>query len=541
MKNLHYLTLTLTIWATLLFASCAEKQDDNNEIKELEFKFVKDIELPKPANFANYYRDFQFKNDNGQETVWVYYSKKKIIGYDLKTQKQIASIPLKDPYLFSFNYINKDSILIYLNPAIDPEFLHDSILYLINDKGEPLKYFTLEKTPALCARNKTEDPDSVFYSYLSFQRQKYNDNKAFLLFGKYNYAYIGDDKFTSYDHPIAGHIDFKTGEYHPHTGINYIYIKEGVYYPKTYHNVYVELSEKGNPIYAFSYTPDLLEYDLKTNKAILHDVKSILLDTIKPANEPIEEAKKFNKPNFGRLHFNKNTNQYFRFVNYPNAYNLDFGYAVMLLDKNFKPIAEGFCPNEISTFNMFFRGDKLVTFNYYKTIESDDKIILSEYEISTRKANPAELLERTKPVAKKPKTDSDFVNFLQKTTKIKKSKEAFVTLPYLYCCPSCANYTVKLFSKNKKLLSDKNVCLIVSGKNKAIILEALKKENLAPDGKYVFYDSKEEYNEYDNRDYLNPRFTIIEDNKILKDTVYPPANIEDLKADITKFIEELKK
>ena len=130
----------LIIIGLLFLLSCEQHQIKKESVFQLKKK--KTIHLPLANPSKSYVASFQYTVIDGIETMIVYLIDKKLTFYDLKKKKIYHTIDLSWKMLRSFNYLNKDSILLlYYNQYNENGYI-DSNLFILKDyNGTTIKQY----------------------------------------------------------------------------------------------------------------------------------------------------------------------------------------------------------------------------------------------------------------------------------------------------------------------------------------------------------------------------------------------------------------
>jgi len=503
--------------------------------KIIEFEYINEIVLEIDDVSKNIVNDMQLVNESDTDLLILYLKNKKLLVYDLETRKLIRTINIDWKELLSFNYINKDSIFLYYNAVYNADYMHDSVLQMIDNQSNIKKYYSFKNTPVWCSENPRYSNDSVSYSTLLFvQPLPYSQNKIFMAFARYGYSYIGDSSFFYPQLPIAGHFDTQQNKFVAHTKISLPFITEGVFYPRTMEKFLISISKNNNPLYSFKYTPLFYEYNVEKEEIKYHYLKSKLIDTIMPTAEPCKKTSLPNLAQYNQFCYNNNSNQYYRVLNLPETIYGKNKSAIIVADSNYNYIAEGIIPNGHSSSNFLFRNEYTILWNVEKTFANKGKLYFSVYKLNiingaieeqTIKMVENENLEKCNSTKNKNKKNSDVTKYLQKIANIKDSNYAVTIVPVNQSCPSCVAQAINSFSINKEACEESNIYLILSTNNPMQTEAKLKEKNIFISDN-IFIDGKEKYLDYHKFDLFNPRLIIVKDNKITLDTIYMPDGME---------------
>jgi len=514
----------------LLFLFSCEKAD-----KIIEFEYINEIVIEIDDVSKNVVYSMQLVSEDGKDLLILYLKNKKLLVYDLETEKLIRTINIDWKELLSFNYINKDSIFLYYNAVYNADYMHDSILQMIDNESNIKNCYSFKNTPVWCSENPRYSKDSASYSSLLFvEPLPYSMNKIFMAFSKYSYSYIGDSSFFNPKLPIAGHFDTQQNKFSAHNKISLPFITEGVFYPRTMERLIISISKNNNPLYSFKYTPFFYEYNVEKDEIQSYYLKSKLIDTIMPTAEPCKKTSLPSLAQYNQFFYNNNNNQYYRVLNLPETIYGKNKSAIIAADKNYNYIAEGIIPSGHSSRNFLFKNENTILWNLEKTFANKGKLYFSVYKLNITNGNieyqaikmvEKDSLEECNLIKNKNKKSSNINEYIQKNSKIKDSSFAVTIVPVNYSCPSCVEQAIDMFYRNKEACEESNIYLILSTNNPVQTEARLKEKNIFISDN-VFIDGKEEYLNYHKFDLFNPRLIIVKNNKITLDTMYMPDGMQ---------------
>jgi len=525
--------ILLFIIITISF-SCSYKNRDklyfdfNKEIKIIkivEFEKFKSIEIPFDTLMK-----YEFKKVNESNFIISGYKNNtnKIYTYfiNIKTNKVIKKIidfqfDLSEPY--DFGYINKDSIFLLYPPAYR-NFYHDSILLLINDKGELKKSYSFNNVPVLCKNNpQYENSDEAIYLNSNiYEPYTFIDDKIFMMYSNKT-SVLGDPAYSNI--LSAGYIDTKTEKFYP-IKFEYPDIEYGKTYFPEYNKYFVSvLGKKDHILYGFYYTPTIIDYNYKTDKFEKHSIKSSIYDTIYPSLTEKDVPGGFDfdipHPKYFNLYYDKFRKLYFRIIMAPKEYNRKF--SVIINDERFNFVGEGFSPKG---FQFFFTKNYIISMGNKDKKPPKGKMYLTFYKLKYRDGTNQELISEIKAE----KIDIKFINkpvthYIKNNTNIK-DKTYTATFMYYEMCPKVREFVLGFYQLNKIKLSENQVNLVIVSQNINALKNDLKKYDLLPENNSnIFIDSTYVFASYNgnNRNDL-PRIVKVRDIKIVTDTIFNNDN-----------------
>ena len=428
---------------------------------------------------------------------------------------------LKTP--FDFGYINKDSIFLVYPPAYR-NGSHDSILLLINDKGEIKKSYSFDDAPVYCNNNPQYDNnDEVVFLFSNlYEPFNYINNKIFLNFVSLARV-LGDPAYEKL--PIAGYIDTRTEKF---TKINIDYpdiIYGKTFYSKPEKRLFSVLGNNNNILYAFRYNPKIIEYNYKTAKQQIHEMKSFVYDTIYPAltEKDVPGGFEFDMPypEYFNLLYDKYRKLYYRFMMSPKNYGNKL--SITLFDENFNFLAEGFPP---IGFNFFFTKDYIISLGNKNIKASKGKIFLTFYKLKYRDGTNQELIAQIKANKKNEKLiNKPVTHYIKKNTDIK-DKNYTATFMYYEMCPKTRDFVLGFYQFNKEKFKKNQVYLVLVTQNVSGLKKNLKQYNLLPENNSnIIIDSTYTFASYNgNKRNDLPRIVKVRKRKIVTDTVFSTAD-----------------
>lgn len=209
---------------------------------------------------------------SGGDTLLFMLNRKKREFYfiESKTGKLISTIPLS--YLPQdvinatggsvwFKVVSKDSIWISLLGNYRDDHSHDSLIYLLNAEGKPLKSYSIASHPLLPGENHERNDSSIYYWINMNRHIKGNKNHFLLSFTSYTSSY-GEEFFYSYDWPLGAYLDVNSGEVHFCQGKRFPQpdsLGKNMW-PSNYRFSHMAWSAKGTILFFFANQDSIYEY-----------------------------------------------------------------------------------------------------------------------------------------------------------------------------------------------------------------------------------------------------------------------------------------
>ena len=497
----------------------------NKEKKEIKIPLFKEIfryEIPNDSTLIKY--EFKDLNDtlfclsgfSLKENKIYFYFVNKTNG---EIKKNIVNLKSDNIHPFDYGYINKDSLFVIYSPAYNND-LHDSILFLMNNKGQIKQFYSFDNAPVLSKKNPQFENNDEAICWITNLYEPFNfkNGKLFLLFNT-KASVLGDPAYENL--PIAGYIDVKTNNFNV-IPINYPDIEYGkTYFPSPFKDFYSVIGDRDKIIYAFKYTPKVIEFDLKTKKKQIHEIKSTVFDTVYSVlNEKyIPGGYDFDLPypEYFKILYDKYRKQYYRVIFSTKEYG--FKPLLIITDSSFNTIAEGFQTKRIIGFTKDYivafskspnKGKFYVTFNKLGFKKGTNKELIAEI-----KANKKDLKLINKPVT----------HYIKKNTNIK-DKNYTAIFMYYEMCPKTRDFVLSFYQFNKERFQKNQIYLVLVTQSVIGLKSDLKRYSLLPESNSnVIIDSTYRFASYNgnNRNDL-PRIVKVRDNKITADTVFITTN-----------------
>ena len=552
-KKTHFLLLLISI----LFIACnnpleSDKNVETNKYKKISFEKVKEIELPLENKASSFYPIvYDYKIIDEKETFIIYRKDiKKLVFYDLKTKKKFNEIKLDFRELNDFEYINKDSILLfYINQYNKNNYVKNQLL-LINFEGEIKQNYIYDNKNVWCENNKTLSEDSAFYPHLFANKIELINNKMFMFLDKQKVYDIGVDSFFINRSPIISYFDLNTSKLITSKKLWYPFLKEGDYYPSDFPIINYCLSKDSFPLIRFFYSSKLFKWNYLKDEVVEYSLKSRLIDTI----PPMPFASRYSDKNIPAMYLNMSYDKYREYyysavLFSPSKYGWG-AWSFIIADKNLNYVGEVFAPKFIS-FRPIFTKDYIISIvpskkegiiniNFFKMKlhETDYSGYINSLKDSLKNRekkiiNKTNRIAGTNTIGNK----TDIINYLNNKIKIKEKTYAVISIYLNDGCPGCKTKVLNFIAANQNILDSNSLYLNISGRNSSDIIKYLRNHNIL-NYKKLYVDTLDEYTLFDNFGLKNPRLTLVEEKRVTYDTTYYPDGIDAIL--VPKLLEHLR-
>ncbi len=441
-------------------------------------------------------------------------------------------------YIADYKYINEDSIILQFTSDYEDNS-HDEILYLVNDRGELQKRFSLAEAPVYTKGNPAYGEGNDLAAEITPIRYgpigAVGDRIFLRLESKSDC--LGDPAFA--DVPHAGYLQGKDDHF------TVIPLKmPGVDFGKTYFTRvfkrYFICPFPPEMIYAYRHSPTLLRYNYKTGEQRTARLQSRIYDTIYPQSNPEDVPRNFDFqlpfPQYFTLVYDKYRKLFYRFLLSPAEYGNKL--SMIVGDKDMNYMAEGF---SVKGWNLFPTQKYILSFvaGTKKHNTSRKVIELGFYKLKFRKGSNQELIDVIKSCKKigenirKPLT-----HYVSKFGKLKGKTYTAAFLHY-EICPNIREFILELFRRNKKIYAQNKVYLFLVTSRPQKLMSDLRTFNLLPENNpNIVIDSSFTYLRYNQgKSHDLPRLMTVENKKITADTILIPGeNPDQYPIDFQNFI-----
>ncbi len=483
-----------------------------------------------------------------------YYPISSIFIYDISKNSLNSKINLPDLALNDFDFINKDSIMLY---GYSNNFENDSSIRCINIKGETKHVYPLYSSNIISSRNPAEN---LIPKKAEIQPTAHFvfDNKIFI---SLNYPYYG---FKGYQtkYPLVGYYDLLKDS---------LILNNDIWYPeidaKTYYSSYnfykhsVSLTEKGTINISFSHSPTIIEWDFKKNKTKSHCVDSKFAfkipfsDTIQVENSDYDNYNTENGlfiPELGYL-MKDNVRVNYREMILPSNKYGEFVILRVFFDSQYNYMGEMIINSDyylnkykniyysclIKKGRLHLRYLKPLYKSFDENTLKNQLDSLEKLEIEAKAKKKIELCEITGG-----KTNlflyqkNDIIKYLQKSQQIQDTSFSIAILNKNGCGP-CNEYLLQFIKNNQSVLfsitTKPMYLLYVSENDKIENIEAYLDGYMLFDKNHVRLDLTSMYKTFHPYVDLNPRLILVSQNNVVLDNIYMPREMEIFVNDLLNF------
>lgn len=534
-----FLIFLSTILFVLFFYSC--KKD--KELKQYEFCSVKKIQFPLDSTKYGLPDPVLFDYDtiDGIETLILVINNDRLAFYDISKQIEYHSVPLlKYRQLYNFDYINKDSILLFYENDYSKETQvkeSEQKFFFDNENIQLSDYFGNTK---ICAYKFNEElfPDIKSKSEIipfwvaATERLTSVGSDFFFPTSSYEYNTLGKDKESSKKYPVFCHYDLKTSEIKVSKSVEYPYTGNLICYDTRFPKIHSCVSANGFPLIRFFYWPEVYEWDYKNDIVKKYKLKSQIFDTIYPL-PTVNSAPESLCAMFYDISYDPYNEKYYSDLLINDYFTNEIVRTTIIADKNFKYLSEtiglglGSMPifTEKYIIDYFYRNDSIIL--SYKILKKTDKPLKPYIDSVKTKINKNRIKREKVYNDFKKQYNNKLISILD-YYKVRNNESDYVLLTVYEGngCPPCKQSLKKLISQNNDIFADLPFFLILSGSQMEVengryeTFENLKfvQDTLAIAEHLGYIEGK--YN------MLNPRLTIVKDNKVVLDTIYDAFHLE---------------
>ncbi len=526
------MSIVVFVLFVVLFVSCERKDD-------VCYNFAKEEVVSIPlANITSPFSRLQYCKIDGKEMVVANLENHELTFFDIAEKKQSHTINLlKDRELRAFEYVNKDSIFMlytmpysyYRSGVSDSVILSDTLSFqLIDYNGNVKKYYHFNCDDSnFNGSNITVGDVLPPYSGLFYHKIMRSGNMVFFYPSKYLY---NDVENISNSKPFIACYDLNTEKYY-FTKHKLPYLNDTAYYPVlegSSNFMYFCISPDGLPVLRFSYSSDVFEWDYKNDVLIPHTLKSRIIDTIAPLKYRTNSLNSMDAY-YHRITYDYNKEMYYSSILFPMKDELLS--ATIIADKNFNYICE--IQKGCGDFPQFVQ-DKIISCYVVQDSISVIKSILRSVDKNSCFVDSMRNIIDSIRYEKKHNLlqyviegHNPLQNFFEQNVPDHESNYCILTLYTNGGCSSCKQFMLSLIAENQKILSEVPLYLIMSGSESTIENELNLNGVVFDDFKNVIYDKEAIVESLPLRtSFLNPRLTIVRNDKVVLDSVYNAQGIE---------------
>ncbi len=541
MKNSFFKSL-IFFTIILFFASC--KTYETKQIDISGYDVIKEFRFHLPPHAVSFNIAKIVEIDNKPCLLAYFYPLSSIYIYNLETDTVIHKIPLKIQ-LESISFINKDSIWVF--GYSNQNFNHDSCLMVINFDGIIKHNYPLYNPNIISTRY----PDSTLIPYKNEIWPSTLSNELIVMdkkiFLSFEYCYYGIRSYKKH-YPLVGYYDLNKDSLIVNNNIWFPYLKEGMYYDKSYYSANLNLNSKGNILISFPYTSTFYEWNYKRNTLETHRVSSQFMDSIMPSKTLFEDDDIYNidHPSFGiyghNIIYNKKENLFIRQAVLPEKKYGKYNPTTILFDGSYNYLGESIKKHKfitgvykdmflLSGFENSFGYIKLVKFNYKpfnknQIVNQLDSISKSFIENSNKefcKISGSNTIDKSyKP--------EYIINYARQMQGIKDTSFVLAIINS-EACPACNKHLLQFIAINQAFLFGKRkkpfyLMIVKELSTTNEIKKTLESYNIN-DFKFIKFDTTTTYKQFHPFSFDNPRLVLISNNKVISDTIYLPNNLDD--------------
>jgi hypothetical protein len=496
-----------------------------------DFKVKNTVELVLNESDRAYLRGReQFVEIDGENIIILNIGNRKLAFYDIDKSLKIHEINLDSTrYLESYRFVNRDSIFItYYVDNYDEELKNPSRFQMINYKGETISIFGYD-IDTTDVKNKGYNIDDILPT-CNFLRMPICEDKILFPTYRLNVDNVGTPEFMKNPIPFALMYDLEKQKYVISRHRNFPYVTEGVYYPTSKNVVYASISGNNLPLYRYNYSSNVFEWDYKNDEIITHSLKSRLIDTIMPCEKPTRYSANALESYYGIIFYDKCNELYYSEMYFNENFYGDMQHAIIIADKNFNYLGEIYnnvywpaYSNENLLFDLRPKDDSTITISYLKIVKTNrdyDKYIDScRNDLQQKKKAVDDYKERFDA------GKNTISNFLKSNIKLETDNYKIVTFYVNEGCLGCSDAVYDEIHNNRDIFEESQFYIIVSASSKSEAIEELTRFGLQ-DFKNLVIDSKGVLKRLAGTDgLLNPRITIVKDNKVVLDSIYRAKDI----------------
>jgi len=466
----------LAVFFLLFLASCNNQKQAFREL-ELSDSSSYFIDFTKPI--SHNFSKLEIKKD-----TLIFVNDTAI--YITNMNDNICLFDFKLPYKFvDVFYHNYDSIFVIANPYITDI---DSIIRLMNHKGEVVKYYSLNNTNLLDSNQtlKTHPIDLAF-----------TNNKLIISLKRLWSDLIGDEEFIENITPLVAIFDLETNNISFVDMYEYPILGGENKFNSAYFKQNITLFSKNHVLLSFSYTPITYKININTKEFEENCIKSYVLETF-PFNKNIN----LTQPIYDEFMTVKSSNNFFRRIIYGRG--TYFG-GYLYFDNNFNEIGEFVCPKNT---NLAYADDEFIYLFDGRLPYSNSSFTITRYKYKYKSTDLNKWLEKKGLLQVKNEiiTECNYqIDSIQKTNlkpyidkHIQDSSFSIIIVPVGLTCPKCV----------------------------------AKKNNIITDTTADFFNYK--------KGFIGVQYLIIHENKIIFDKTYQADELNELVSkDLFSYIDSL--
>ena len=526
-------SLIISIIIILLFFSCV-KEKPTPSVYDLKIVKTKNILLNNNDKILSYSQKQLIKLDNNNIII-LNINGKKLSFYNINNGQKVHEIITDSKKnLDSYFFVNKDSIFIFYeesHPPSDEDREIPGQFQLIDYYGNiKIKY------PYNIAMSDWHN--NVDMKILLPPRQSWEDihiiqNDIFFKTMTEQIGDVGTKEFMENRLPFMMRYNTIDQKFYLSKLYNFPYIEEGIYYPTSWSVVNVAISGNNLPLVRYNYSSNVFEWDYKNDKLITHPLKSRLIDTIMPMTSPSSYHFYNLECAYGQINYDHYRKLYFANLYYnSNFYEDNDGLrTVIIANDKFEYLGELYCNKQFPIYytknnilSIINSNDSTIKIDYLELIKTNrdfDKYIDScKNDLKIRK----EKVEKIKNAFNN--SANSLIEILKSQQNIKENNYTVLTIYPTAGCIGCNEFILNFISQQKSLLENLPFYLVITADNSKQISKELKKYNLQNFKNLAIDSIGIIKKQTQHKGLLNPRLTIIRNNKIETDDIYESFETE---------------
>lgn len=462
----------------------------------------------------------------------------KIVRYHLESGKVLSEIPLSlfEHYnTMAINDRGRDSLFIIFNASsISQYHFHDSVFVMIDYEGNLKEIFSFRDVPVPASYNTFNSYNDRVFAPTAFQPVPYHKGKlhfSFQYFGE-----MSDPHFNTNHRPLGAAFNLESKKFEIYAlPDRFPFIDSTTYYSINYELIRFSLSEEGEPLLGFSYSPLFYKYNTETKRFSSFKIQSSLVDTVYPIKSKNRVSSIIHQAEYHNIWYDKFRNKYYRLVKLPvseeaTPYRRNKPkYALIVTDENFVKEAEGILPDSCATFPFIITKEGI----WLRNTNNKNKIQFILYQLKTKTDTKQQL-----DSIYRSKTKTEIANYGIKpyiNNYFVMPENASITLiPVDLGCHSCAHEMTEFYTNNQNYFTDNSQYFILAGVSEFTMTPFLQSFNIKDSMPNLYIDKNGLYLYY-LEEFNNPRHIVIKDGKTVEDKIYKPTETYVLQRKIKEY------
>jgi hypothetical protein len=535
--------IVLLLLPYMILSSC---QPIAKRYHQLVFKQQEDIVLTG-ANYGPF-SSVQWVGNDKKQFVCYDFNLCRLYRFDFAKRQLIDSmnlLPVQGMYnhraqVGAIHYVNPDSIYILLNPVYrtTKRYYHDSSIVLINSKREIKGLFSFKGAPVFSEENPPIGKTSMQLLFANYFKDKtpllVHQQRMYANFSIHVKMEPGDSLYANYQQPVVGSFDLSQTK--P------IYAAESLYrYPWPLGNVLTteyKLSSltpgfEDELLMSYPMTPNVIRYNPTYKTRQLLAMPSIIFDTVQRP-DTFKHVKVDNNsrrlvdrhlPFYGLVRYDEYRDAYIRKVIYPCTVGATpsqistIHHGAIYRDRKTGILAEGLLPDRFNFHNCLIDELGLLSFNYQRSKEKENTIVLTRYTYQTKPTSKTRLrksIEKRINASPNPEQSIGITNYITEQTRLKPTNQMVVLMPMFSSCPSTFKKSCNYIKQVKDSLRGRSVYfLFMDGKNAEF--NAVQQEYGFTDQDTMILCELNKRHKHYMHFFLDPRIIVYDQGKIIQD------------------------